>query len=85
MKRILTALILAQTLSIQAKDINYKKVNAQARREYRQPVRPGTNGINPFWNGFARKFIFAPAFDFREHPDARAYLYILSDAEGHTW
>lgn len=85
MKRTLIALLMALTLTIQAKDINYKKVNAQARREYRQPVRPGTNGINPFWNGFARKFIFAPAFDFREHPDARAYLYILSDAEGHTW
>ena len=47
MKRTLIALLMALTLSIQAKDINYKKVNAQARREYRQPVRPGTNGINP--------------------------------------
>ena len=65
--------------------INYKKVNAQALREYRQPLRPGTNGINPFWNGFAKKFIFAPAFDFSETAGARQYLFEISDAGGHQW
>ena len=56
MKRTLIALLMALTLTIQAKDINYKKVNAQARREYRQPVRPGTNGINPKLGVKPRRF-----------------------------
>ncbi|MCR4921923.1 MAG: LOB domain containing-protein [Bacteroidaceae bacterium] len=85
MKQLVITLLLAQALTIQAREVNYKRVNAQARKEYREPVRPGTNGINPFWNEFAKKFIFAPAFDFPERPLARAYLFILSDTDGKKW
>ena len=85
MKHILFILLLAQSMLLQARDINYKRVNAQARKEYRKPIRPGTNGINAFWNEFANKFIFAPAFDFPERSLARAYLFIIYDADGHKW
>jgi maltose/maltodextrin transport system substrate-binding protein len=61
----------------------YESLNRQAREEYLQPIRPGTEGSNPFWNGFAKKFIYAPAFDFPEAPGAAEYLFTLrpSDAE----
>ena len=85
MRKLLTILILAPAFMLHAREINYKKVNAQARKEYRQPVRPGTNGINPFWNGFANKFIFAPVFDFAERSDARAYLFRLTAENGNVW
>ena len=66
-------------------EINYKKVNAQAQKEYQVPLRPGTNGINPFWNTYAKKFIYAPAFDFAEQAGAKEYLFCIKDDDGHEW
>ena len=56
----------------------YEALNRQARKEYLSPVRPGTEGRNPFWNGFARKFIYAPAFGFPEAEGAGSYLFTLN-------
>ncbi len=81
MRKILLFVVACSLLTSQAKEINYKKVNSRARKEYREPIRPG----KPFWNGFAKKFMYAPVFDFKERADARAYLFRLSDAEGHVW
>lgn len=67
------------------KEINYKKVNAQAKKEYQQPLRPGTNGINPFWNGYAKKFMYAPAFDFPEQAGVKEYVFKINDEAGHEW
>ena len=54
----------------------------RANKEYLEPVRPGTEGRNPFWNGFAKRFIYAPAFDFPELPEAAAYLFTLTAEDG---
>ena len=69
-----------------ARDIvSYRQVNRQALREYQQPVRPGTDGSHPFWNAFAPKFLFAPAFDFPDAPGAGGYLFRASDGKGGLW
>lgn len=36
---------------------------ARAQAESTQPVRPGQPGEQPFWNGEAVQFLYAPAFD----------------------
>lgn len=63
-------------------EFNYDKLNKQARTEYLKPVRPGNEGENGFWNINARKFIFAPAFDFKEEPGAGSYRYVVSTGGG---
>ena len=62
--------------------LNYKRLNAQAAREYNVPVRPGYEGRNPFWNGFSRKFIYAPAFGFPAVEGAVSYRYTLTTKAG---
>lgn len=41
-----------------------ERLHRAAMREYLDPIRPGYEGRNPFWNAFATKFIYAPAFGF---------------------
>ena len=65
--------------------IDYRHVNRQAVQEYQQPVRPGTADGQPFWNGFAPKFLYAPAFDFPEAPEAKSYLFQATDSKGNQW
>ena len=57
---------------------DYEKLNAQARHEYLQPVHPGLSGEQPFWNGYSFKFIYAPAFDFKDVEGAASYSYTAS-------
>lgn len=57
-------------------DFNYDKLNLQAQKEYLNPVRPGSDGQG-YWNIHARKFIFAPVFDFKEDPDASRYRFVI--------
>lgn len=52
-----------------------KRLNSQAEKEYLQPIRPGYEGRNPFWNKFSKKFIYAPAFDFAEIEGAVKYRF----------
>ncbi len=42
------------------------------------PIRPGEPGRAPFWNAFARRFIWAPAFEFAEVPPAREYRFTVT-------
>ena len=56
---------------------DYEKLNARAAREYLEPIRPGVPGQQPFWNVYANKFIFAPAFDFPEAEGAAKYRFDL--------
>ncbi len=43
------------------------------------PIRPGFPGKSPFWNKFAKRFIYAPAFDIKPIEGAVRYKYeILS-------
>ncbi len=53
------------------------KLNARAAQEYLDPIRPGYEGRNPYWNGFATKFIYAPAFDFKVVEGAVNYRYTV--------
>ncbi len=64
--------------------LNYSELNEQALHEYEVPVRPGYEGENPFWNGFAKKFIYAPAFDFPEYEGAAGYRFTVTGNEG-SW
>ena len=62
--------------------VAWEKLNQQAAQEYLEPVRPGYEGRNPYWNGFAKKFIYAPAFGFADVPGAVKYRFQLSQEEG---
>ena len=62
----------------------WEKLNRQAAQEYLDPVRPGYEGRNPYWNGFAKKFIYAPAFGFADVSGAVKYRFELSQ-EGGNW
>lgn len=43
-----------------------------------QPIWPGETGKVPFWNGHARRFIWAPAFECGELPAAKAYRFTVT-------
>ena len=78
MKRILIPLILTALYFTGCKTLTETEIlNAQAAEEYLQPIRPGYEGRNPFWNKFAKKFIYAPAFDFPEAEGAAAYIFTV--------
>ena len=66
MKRFSLALLLVLLVACNNTEIDYEKLNAQAAEEYNTAIRPGYEGRNPYWNEFAVKFIYAPAFDFKE-------------------
>ncbi|MBP5719555.1 MAG: hypothetical protein J6W82_00650 [Bacteroidales bacterium] len=65
------------------KDV-YTKLNRQAAQEYLQPVRPASEGRNPCWNKFAKKFMYAPAFDVPAPSDAVSYRFTVSGEAG-SW
>ena len=56
-------------------ELNYDELNAQALQEYLHPVHPGERGKTPFWNKFATKYIYAPAFDFEDVENAVGYTF----------
>lgn len=45
------------------------------------PVRPGEPGKAPFWNDFARRFIYAPAFDYKAVENAAKYRFEILSLE----
>lgn len=46
--------------------------------ETRVPIRPGEPGVRPFWNGHAKRFVYAPAFDFPATAGAVSYRFKAS-------
>ena len=60
----------------------YETLNKMAAEEYRTPLRPGYEGRNPYWNVYAKRFLYAPAFDFQEKDGAREYLFRISSDDG---
>ena len=57
-------------------------LHEQAIRESLEPIHPGQPGIRPFWNTYATRFIYAPAFDFSELEGADSYHFTLrSDSD----
>lgn len=63
---------------------DYNALNARAKAEYLIPVRPGYEKKNPYWNEFARKYIYAPSFDFKKVTGAAKYHFTLS-LKGQRW
>ncbi|MFA6173095.1 MAG: hypothetical protein WC701_05360 [Kiritimatiellales bacterium] len=53
----------------------------RALQETTVPVRPGIPGEQPFWNGLAVQFMYAPAFDFKEIPGAVSYRFSVAAAD----
>ena len=51
---------------------------SEALEESQKPIRPGVPGKSPFWNGGARRFIYAPAFDFKPVKGATFYRFIAT-------
>ena len=62
-------------------ELDYAEINAEAARRYLDPIRPGYEGRNPYWNRFARKFIYAPAFDFEPVEGAATYRFTVTPLE----
>ncbi len=61
-------------------------IKEEAILESMQPVHPGIPGEVPFWNLYAQRFIYAPAFNFKSIPGAQEYLYhITSEADTNTY
>lgn len=61
---------------------NYRKLNAKASKEYLKAVHPGGVDGHAYWNVYAKKFTYAPSFDFKEVDGASRYLYEISSALG---
>ncbi|TVY09238.1 hypothetical protein [Paenibacillus cremeus] len=59
---------------------------AQELQETREPLRPGKPGSEeaPFWNKFAKRFVYAPAFDLPLVPGAAAYRFTVDAEDGIT-
>ncbi|MBQ9138599.1 MAG: AGE family epimerase/isomerase [Alistipes sp.] len=84
MNKVVTALaLLVLSVACAPKDVN-EQLTKQAAEEYLTPVHPGGDG-RPFWNGFASKFIYAPAFDFQAVEGAESYLYTATCECGKSW
>ena len=50
-------------------------LNRKAAKEYLEPIRPAAEGRNPCWNGYSRKFIYAPAFEIAAVEGAAKYRF----------
>ena len=84
MKRLFIPLILSvAAIACTPKDNNLR-LTEQAAAEYLEPVHPGSSE-RPFWNGFAKKFIYAPSFDFKRVDGAANYLYTATAEDGTSW
>ncbi len=60
----------------------FNTLNEQASKEYLEPLRPGYKGKNPYWNINAKRFLYAPAFNFREAKGAKEYRFELKAKKG---
>ncbi len=58
------------------------KLHNQAVKESLVPACPGVPGKVPFWNAHASRFMFAPAFDFKEVKGAADYRFVLKPENG---
>ncbi|GAB2549772.1 hypothetical protein GCM10027189_35530 [Rufibacter soli] len=55
-----------------------ESLGQRALKESTEPIRPGVPGKVPFWNVAAKRFIYAPAFDFKSVPNAATYRFVLT-------
>lgn len=84
MKKSLCAIaLLSAMVACAPKDVN-QRFTEQATAEYLEPVHPGS-AERPYWNGFAKKFIYAPSFDFEAVKGAESYRYTATIEDGQCW
>lgn len=82
-----TALICACESTAQ-KGTELRTFGEIALKESAIPVRPGIPGERPFWNTYAKRFIYAPAFDFKAVENAQRYrfeLLLLADSSTYSF
>ena len=60
----------------------FGELNVEAAKEYLTPIRPASEGRNPCWNEFCKKFIYAPAFDVKAVEGADNYKFIIKEKDG---
>lgn len=84
MKRILLTLIICSLIASCAPKDNNKRLAELAATEYLTPVHPGGEN-SPFWNGFAKKFLYAPSFEFKRVEGAKNYRYTATTEDGSTF
>jgi hypothetical protein len=65
----------ASTNTISTSQNSFGKI---ALQESTVPIRPGVPGKAPFWNIASKRFIYAPAFDFKVDPNAAKYKFELT-------
>ena len=83
---ILTTLLL---LACDQEKSSETRLQEQILKAYDNPIRPGYEGCNPYWNKFAKKFMYAPAFDFKSIDGAHSYVYTVresvQDSSARSW
>lgn len=79
--RILTILILCAVTSAASAEISPAKLADQDRRQSLQPIRPGEPGVRPFWNTYAKRFIYAPSFNFKKIDGAANYHFVVQSGK----
>ncbi|MBQ5753383.1 MAG: AGE family epimerase/isomerase [Alistipes sp.] len=85
MRHILIMLALAcATIGCTQLRNNNDRLGERAAEEYLTPVHAGGEG-RPFWNGFSKKFMYAPSFDFCTTEGAVEYLYTIKSTDGGCW
>ena len=76
-KTVLIIALLGAMISCMPEKSRDQQLAEKAAEEYLLPVHPGS-AERPFWNGFAKKFIYAPSFDFQTVEGAEDYLYTVT-------
>lgn len=80
---VMALFIACNSLPPQQENRSYGEI---ARQESVEPVRPGIPGERPFWNTYAKRFIYAPAFDFKHIKNAEKYRFdIISHDSSATY
>lgn len=82
----LVALFFSMAVFISTSDVNAQSgqnsFGQTALQESLTPIRPGEPGKTPFWNVAAKRFIYAPAFDFKPVQNAVNYKFeIISEPD----
>ena len=80
--RNLLLLVVAFLLVSCGNGVSDKKLTERASQEYLEPLRPGGVDGSPFWNIHSKRFVYAPAFDFKEIEGAVKYIFKAVHEEG---
>jgi maltose/maltodextrin transport system substrate-binding protein len=73
----------ADTSKSKNSDKDYREISRKASAE---PIHPGIPDSIPFWNKFSKRFIYAPAFEFKVVDQAASYRYeLVSLSDSQRW